>query len=74
MTRDVGLVKSNSRLSRARRRIDHLRIEFEKIWSTSLPTRELVELRNLLICADLITHASMIRGENVGLHFNIDLE
>jgi len=74
MTRDVGLVKSNSRLSRARRRIDHLRVEFEKIWSSSLPTRELVELRNLLICADLITDASMRRAENVGLHFNIDLE
>ena len=35
MTRDVGLVKSNSRLSRARRRIDHLRVEFEKIWSSA---------------------------------------
>lgn len=74
MTRDVGLVKSDSRLSRASRRIRHLSMEFEKIWTSSLPTRELVELRNLIICAELITRASMERRENVGLHYNIDLD
>ena len=74
MTRDVGLVKSDSRLSRASRRIRHLSMEFEKIWTSSLPTRELVELRNLIICAELITGASMERRENVGLHYNIDLD
>ena len=74
MTRDVGLVKSDSRLMRARRRVSHLENELETIWRGSLPTRELVELRNLIICAGLIIESSINRRENVGLHYNIDLE
>ena len=74
MTRDVGLVKSDSRLMRARRRVSHLENELETIWRGSLPTRELVELRNLIICAGLIIESSIKRRKNVGLHYNIDLE
>ncbi|DAC71032.1 MAG TPA: hypothetical protein D7I12_00905 [Candidatus Poseidoniales archaeon] len=59
---------------RARRRVSHLENELETIWRGSLPTRELVELRNLIICAGLIIESSIKRRKNVGLHYNIDLE
>ena len=73
MTRDVGLVKSFSRLMRGKRMITHLKEEFDEIWSSSLPSRELVELRNMIVCAGLVIEASIARDFNVGLHYNIDL-
>tara|TARA_B100000902_G_scaffold227502_1_gene215994 strand:+ start:4607 stop:6247 length:1641 start_codon:yes stop_codon:yes gene_type:complete len=74
MTNDVGLVKSNIRLERAKRRIAHIRDEVVPLWHSTKPTQEMVELRNLIICSELVIQASMAREENVGLHWNIDLE
>ncbi|PDH24503.1 MAG: L-aspartate oxidase [Marine Group II euryarchaeote MED-G36] len=74
MTNDVGLVKSDSRLSRARQRISEIRGEIVPLWHSTKPTQSMVEFRNLIICAELVTEASMARRENVGLHWNIDLE
>ena len=74
MTNDVGLVKSDSRLSRARQRISEIRGEIVPLWHSTKPTQSMVEFRNLIICAELVTEASMTRRENVGLHWNIDLE
>ena len=53
--------------------ITHLKEEFDEIWSSSLPSRELVELRNMIVCAGLVIEASIARDFNVGLHYNIDL-
>ncbi len=74
MTNDVGLVKSNARLQRAKRRISHIRSEVVPLWHSTKPTQEMVELRNLIICSELVIEASISRNENVGLHWNIDLE
>jgi len=74
MTNDVGLVKSDSRLSRARQRISEIRGEIVPLWHSTKPTQSMVEFRNLIICAELVTEASIARRENVGLHWNIDLE
>ncbi|HJN70046.1 MAG TPA: L-aspartate oxidase, partial [Candidatus Thalassarchaeaceae archaeon] len=68
MTNDVGLVKSDSRLSRARQRISEIRGEIVPLWHSTKPTQSMVEFRNLIICAELVTEASMARRENVGLH------
>jgi L-aspartate oxidase len=74
MSDDVGLVRSNARLLRAKRRITFLTEEIEMLWRTSRPTLELVELRNMGIVAGLVTEAALARRENIGLHHNIDLE
>ena len=55
MTLDVGLVRRFSRLSRAKRRVDLLENEIDMIWEKSIPTREIVELRNLVAVAKMIT-------------------
>ncbi|MBT3357929.1 MAG: L-aspartate oxidase [Euryarchaeota archaeon] len=73
MTLDVGLVKSDSRLKRAKRRITHLSEEAELVWRACKPTQDLVELRNLLDAANLVVDSSIARRENVGLHYNLDL-
>jgi len=74
MTMDVGIVKNNARLKRAERRIEHLEKEVSIIWENCKPTQDLVELRNLIQVAKLVVDSSMNRKENIGLHYNQDLE
>ena len=74
MTMDVGIVKSNARLKRAERKINHLEDEVRIIWESCKPTQDLVELTNLIQIAKLVVRASLDRKENIGLHYNQDLE
>ena len=74
MTMDVGIVKNNYRLKRAKRRIAHLEGEVKRIWESCKPTQDLVELRNLIEVAKLVVERSIYRKQNVGLHYNQDLE
>ncbi|DAC38689.1 MAG TPA: L-aspartate oxidase [Candidatus Poseidoniales archaeon] len=73
MTDDVGIVRSFDRLERARRMLNLLSSEVDLIWRKSTPTRELVELRNLVLVATHITEDALARTENRGLHWNKDL-
>jgi len=74
MTDDVGIVKRDARLQRAQRRITHLADEVDRIWRSCLPTQEIIELRNMVHVASLVTDAAILRRNNIGLHYNIDLE
>ena len=47
--------------------------EVDLIWRKSIPSRELVELRNLVLVAPHITEDALNRTENKGLHWNKDL-
>ena len=73
MTDDVGIVRSFSRLERAKRMLRLLAEEVDLIWRRSIPTRDLVELRNLILVATHITEDALDRNENRGLHWNKDL-
>ena len=73
MTDDVGIVRSFSRLERAKRMLTLLSNEVNIIWQRSIPTRDLVELRNLILVASHITNDALNRDENRGLHWNKDL-
>ena len=73
MTDDVGIVRSFDRLERAKRMLDLLSNEVDLLWRKSIPTRELVELRNLILVAMQITEDALYRTENRGLHWNKDL-
>jgi len=73
MTDDVGIVRSFSRLERAKRMLKLLAEEVDLIWRRSIPTRDLVELRNLILVATHITEDALDRNENRGLHWNKDL-
>jgi L-aspartate oxidase len=60
-------------MKRAQRRLALLNEEVERIWQRCLPSREIVELRNMVQLAGMIMSASLARKVNVGLHYNLDL-
>ena len=73
MTDDVGLVKSDVRLQRAERRLKLLKEEVERLWQRCKPSKELVQLRNMVQVAGIVCSSSIARRVNIGLHYNKDL-
>ncbi|MBL6731419.1 MAG: FAD-dependent oxidoreductase [Candidatus Poseidoniaceae archaeon] len=73
MSTEVGIVRNFKRLNRAARRLHLLNREIDMIWKSALPSREIIELRNLIQVAILVTDDANDRKENRGLHYNTEL-
>jgi L-aspartate oxidase len=68
----VGIVRTTKRLERAAHRIALLKQEIDEFYGKFRVSRDLLELRNLVDCADLIVRCALQRRESRGLHYSLD--
>jgi L-aspartate oxidase len=68
----AGIVRSQRRLTRARRILLELREEIQSFYRDCRVTRELVELRNAVQTALLVVHAASLNPHSKGAHYIIE--
>jgi L-aspartate oxidase len=68
----VGIVRSDERLSLAKRHLDMLGEQIERDYVRFRLSSDLIELRNIALVGRLIVASARRRLESRGLHFNLD--
>ena len=68
----VAIVRTDRRLSRAQNRIQNILNEFKDYYSEFAMHRDIIELRNIAIVADLTVRCALMRKESRGIHYSLD--
>lgn len=70
----VSIVRTNDRLKKAKEKVQEIDRKVRNIYQTSVVSRKLQELRNLVSVAELIISQSIEQKENRGAFYNKDLD
>ncbi|OTG83447.1 L-aspartate oxidase [Acinetobacter sp. ANC 5054] len=68
----VGIVRTTKRLHRALHRIEMLKSEITEYYQDYQVSKNLIELRNLVLVSEMIVRCAMQRKESRGLHYTLD--
>jgi len=68
----VGIVRTTKRLERALHRIEMLKKEITEYYQDYQVSKNLIELRNLVLVSEMIVRCAMQRKESRGLHYTLD--
>ncbi|WP_394661224.1 L-aspartate oxidase [uncultured Acinetobacter sp.] len=68
----VGIVRTTKRLQRALHRIEMLKSEITEYYQDYRVSKNLIELRNLVLVSEMIVRCAMQRKESRGLHYTLD--
>ena len=68
----VGIVRTTKRLQRALNRVELLKREVEEYYARFRVTPALIELRNMVMTAELIVRSALAQKESRGLHYILD--
>ena len=68
----VGIVRTTKRLQRALHRIEMLKKEITEYYQDYYVSKNLIELRNLVLVSEMIVRCAMQRKESRGLHYTLD--
>ncbi|MEN8291318.1 L-aspartate oxidase [Acinetobacter radioresistens] len=68
----VGIVRTTKRLKRALHRIEMLKREITEYYEDYQVSKNLIELRNLVLVSEMIVRCAMERKESRGLHYTLD--
>lgn len=65
----VGIIRTGKRLSRALSDLNYMHHRIERFYKEAVITRELLELRNSVVTATLITRSASLNNQSLGCHY-----